>query len=50
VVGRENVIASADCGYSSNASYEADVPLSVVWEKFKALSEGAAIASKRLWA
>jgi 5-methyltetrahydropteroyltriglutamate--homocysteine methyltransferase len=49
VVGRENVIASADCGYSSNASYEADVPLSVVWEKFKSLSEGAAIASKKLW-
>jgi 5-methyltetrahydropteroyltriglutamate--homocysteine methyltransferase len=49
VVGRENVIASADCGYSSNASYEADVPLSVVWEKFKSLSEGAEIASKKLW-
>ena len=50
VVGRENVIASADCGYSSNASYEADVPLSVVWEKFKSLSQGAEIASKKLWA
>jgi len=49
VVGRENVIASADCGYSSNASYEADVPLSVVWEKFKSLSQGAEIASKKLW-
>jgi len=49
VVGRDNVIASADCGYSSNASYEADVPLSVVWEKFKSLSQGAEIASKRLW-
>jgi 5-methyltetrahydropteroyltriglutamate--homocysteine methyltransferase len=49
VVGRENVIAGADCGFSSNASYETDIPISVVWEKFKSLAEGAAIASKRLW-
>ncbi|HEX5367954.1 MAG TPA: cobalamin-independent methionine synthase II family protein [Dehalococcoidia bacterium] len=49
VVGRDNVIASADCGFSSNASYETDIPLIVVWEKFKSLAEGAAIASKRLW-
>ena len=48
-VGRENVIAGADCGFSSNASYETDIPLSVVWEKFKALVAGAEIASKRLW-
>jgi 5-methyltetrahydropteroyltriglutamate--homocysteine methyltransferase len=48
-VGRENVIAGADCGFSSNASYETDIPLNVVWEKFKALAQGAAIASKRLW-
>jgi 5-methyltetrahydropteroyltriglutamate--homocysteine methyltransferase len=48
-VGRENVIAGADCGFSSNASYETDIPLSVVWEKFKALAQGAEIASKRLW-
>jgi 5-methyltetrahydropteroyltriglutamate--homocysteine methyltransferase len=47
--GRENVIAGADCGYSSNASYETDIPLSVVWEKFKSLVQGAEIASKRLW-
>jgi 5-methyltetrahydropteroyltriglutamate--homocysteine methyltransferase len=48
-VGRENIIAGADCGYSSNASYETDIPLSVVWEKFKSLTEGAAVASQRLW-
>jgi 5-methyltetrahydropteroyltriglutamate--homocysteine methyltransferase len=48
-VGRGNVIAGADCGFSSNASYETDIPLSVVWEKFKALAQGAEIASKRLW-
>jgi 5-methyltetrahydropteroyltriglutamate--homocysteine methyltransferase len=49
VVGRENVIASADCGFSSNASYETDIPLSVVLEKFTSLAQGAEIASKRLW-
>jgi 5-methyltetrahydropteroyltriglutamate--homocysteine methyltransferase len=48
-VGRDNVIAGADCGFSSNASYETDIPLNVVWEKFKALAEGAEIAGKRLW-
>jgi 5-methyltetrahydropteroyltriglutamate--homocysteine methyltransferase len=48
-VGRENVIAGADCGFSSNASYETDIPLGVVWEKFKSLAQGAEIASKRLW-
>src|SRR5690606_7983772 len=48
-VGRDNVIAGADCGFSSNASYETDIPLSVVWEKFKSLVEGAELASKRLW-
>jgi 5-methyltetrahydropteroyltriglutamate--homocysteine methyltransferase len=49
VVGRENVVAGADCGFSSNASYETDIPLSVVWEKFKSLVQGAEIASKTLW-
>jgi 5-methyltetrahydropteroyltriglutamate--homocysteine methyltransferase len=48
-VGRDNVIAGADCGFSSNASYETDIPLSVVWEKLMALAQGADIASRRLW-
>ena len=46
---RENVIASADCGFSSRASYAPEVHPTVVWEKFRALSEGAAIATSRLW-
>ncbi len=50
LVGRERVIASADCGFSSRASYAPEVHPTVVWEKFKALAEGAAIASKQLWA
>jgi 5-methyltetrahydropteroyltriglutamate--homocysteine methyltransferase len=49
VVGRENVIAGADCGFSSRASYSPEVHPTVVWPKFKALAEGAAIATKKLW-
>ena len=49
IVGRENVIAAADCGFSSQALYKTEVHHTVVWEKFKALRQGADIASKRLW-
>ena len=49
LVGRENVIAGADCGFSSQALYRTEVHHTVVWEKFKALREGADIASKKLW-
>jgi 5-methyltetrahydropteroyltriglutamate--homocysteine methyltransferase len=49
LVGKENVIAGADCGFSSRASYAPEVHPTVVWPKFQALAEGAAIASKRLW-
>lgn len=49
IVGRERVIAGADCGFSTVAAAETKVAPSIVWAKFKALAEGAAIASKRLW-
>jgi hypothetical protein len=44
-----NVIASADCGFSSRATFAPEVHPTVVWAKFAALAEGAAIASRRLW-
>jgi 5-methyltetrahydropteroyltriglutamate--homocysteine methyltransferase len=47
-VGRENVIAGADCGFASFAS-TCEVHPSVVWVKLAALGEGARIASKQLW-
>ncbi len=47
-VGRENVIAGSDCGFATFAGSK-EIHPSIVWEKFKALSEGAAIASKKLW-
>jgi 5-methyltetrahydropteroyltriglutamate--homocysteine methyltransferase len=48
IVGRERVIASADCGFASFAGSN-EVHPSIVWAKFAALVEGARIASKRLW-
>ena len=49
LVGRENVIAAADCGFSSQALYRTEVHHTVVWEKFKALRQGADLATARLW-
>jgi 5-methyltetrahydropteroyltriglutamate--homocysteine methyltransferase len=48
IVGRERVIAGADCGFASFAGSN-EVHPSIVWAKFKALVDGARIASKRLW-
>jgi 5-methyltetrahydropteroyltriglutamate--homocysteine methyltransferase len=49
LVGRDNVMAGADCGFSSQALYKTEVHPTVVWAKFKAMHEGAEIASRRLW-
>jgi len=48
VVGRENVIAGTDCGFATFATSEETHP-SVTWAKLEALSQGAALASRRLW-
>jgi 5-methyltetrahydropteroyltriglutamate--homocysteine methyltransferase len=49
LIGRENVMAGADCGFSSQALYKTEVHPTVVWEKFKALRQGADLATRRLW-
>jgi 5-methyltetrahydropteroyltriglutamate--homocysteine methyltransferase len=49
LVGRENVIAGSDCGFSSQATYNPEVHPTVVWAKFKAMAEGARLATKQLW-
>jgi 5-methyltetrahydropteroyltriglutamate--homocysteine methyltransferase len=49
LVGRENVIAGADCGFSSQALYHTEVHHTVVWEKFKAMRQGADLATEKLW-
>ncbi len=49
IVGRDRVIAGVDCGFGTAVRAEPTVADSIVWAKLRALSEGAAIASKRLW-
>jgi 5-methyltetrahydropteroyltriglutamate--homocysteine methyltransferase len=49
LVGRDNVMAGADCGFSSQALYKTEVHPTVVWEKFKAMRQGADLATQRLW-
>ncbi len=49
LVGRENVVASADCGFSSQATYNPEIHPSIVWAKFGSLAEGARRATARLW-
>jgi 5-methyltetrahydropteroyltriglutamate--homocysteine methyltransferase len=44
LVGRENVIASSDCGFAQGAGLQRQVP-SIVWAKLAALVEGARLAS-----
>jgi len=48
IVGRERVIAGTDCGFSTFAGFGA-VDEDIVYAKLKAMSEGAEIASRRLW-
>ena len=45
---RGRVIAGTDCGFGTFAGWEM-VPDSVVWAKMKACSEGARMATERLW-
>ncbi|WP_110686030.1 cobalamin-independent methionine synthase II family protein [Salinicola aestuarinus] len=45
---RERIVAGTDCGFGTFASYEF-VAQDVAWAKLKALSEGATIATRRLW-
>jgi len=44
LVGRERVIASTDCGLGGRIHPQ------IAWAKLQALSQGAALASKQLWA
>ena len=48
VVGRENVIAGTDCGFATFAGFSR-VVTSITWAKFRAMADGAQIASRELW-
>ena len=47
-VGRENVIAGADCGFAQVDHIQRVHP-TVMWAKFEALAEGARLATRELW-
>ena len=48
IVGRERVLAGSDCGFGTFAGY-GKVDAGIAYKKLRALAEGAALASKRLW-
>ena len=48
IVGRDRVMASTDCGFSSFAGYEGIDP-EIAYAKLESLAQGAALASERLW-
>ena len=47
-VGRDNMMAGTDCGFSIHVG-TAGVDPDVVWAKLAALSQGAELASRKLW-
>jgi 5-methyltetrahydropteroyltriglutamate--homocysteine methyltransferase len=49
IVGRERVVAGTDCGFGSFAGLSRVDP-GIAYKKLATLVEGAAIASRRLWA
>jgi len=48
LIGRENVVAGVDCGFSIHVGSGGLDP-EVVWAKLAALAQGAEIASRRYW-
>jgi 5-methyltetrahydropteroyltriglutamate--homocysteine methyltransferase len=48
IVGRENVVAGTDCGFSQSP-LAGRVHWTIMWAKLKSLAEGAALASAKLW-
>jgi 5-methyltetrahydropteroyltriglutamate--homocysteine methyltransferase len=48
LVGRDNVMAGTDCGFSIHVG-SSGVDPDVVWAKLAALAQGAALASRKFW-
>ncbi|HYW87956.1 MAG TPA: cobalamin-independent methionine synthase II family protein [Chloroflexota bacterium] len=48
LVGRENVLAGSDCGFGTFVGYSAVDP-AITWAKFRAMADGARLASEQLW-
>ena len=48
IVGRENVIAGADCGFATFAG-STEIHPTVAWAKLRSLADGARLATQTLW-
>ena len=48
LVGRENVMAGTDCGFSQGA-FNPRLHPSIMWAKLETLAEGAELATRQLW-
>ena len=48
VVGRERVSAGTDCGFSTFAGYPG-IDTDIVYAKFRAMRDGAELATRKLW-
>ena len=48
IVGRERVVAATDCGFGTFAGYGKIDP-EIAFHKLQAMTDGAALASRRLW-
>ena len=48
IVGRENVMASSDCGFGTSA-WGRKVEANIAWAKLASMVEGARLASQELW-
>jgi 5-methyltetrahydropteroyltriglutamate--homocysteine methyltransferase len=49
IVGRDRVIAGTDCGFATFARSALQVEPEIAWAKFRAMADGARIASAQLW-
>ena len=51
VVGRDQVMASSDCGFASTLArgVRPEIEPEIVWAKFASLAEGARLATAALW-
>ena len=48
IIGRENVMASSDCGFGTSA-WGRKVEANIAWAKLASMVEGARLASEALW-
>jgi 5-methyltetrahydropteroyltriglutamate--homocysteine methyltransferase len=49
VVGRERVLAGSDCGFATFARSAPVIEPEIAWAKIRSMTEGARLASARLW-